>query len=389
MTGTGRIQLPVVATALAGAGLLWLAAAAQGPRHGAAALIGMLAGLALHHAAFGFSSAWRQFLRARRGAGLRAQFLLIGLICLVSFPLIGLGQARGVVMPVGLAPAIGAFAFGIGMQLGGGCASGTLYAAGGGSVRMLLTLAAFIAGSAWATWHWPVWAALPGSRAGYSLIAALGWPAALAAMLALLGALGLLTALIERRRHGGLAPMGRTVSLLRGPWSLTAGAAVLAAVGALWFAVLGQPWGVTYGFAVWGAQAAQALGLDPAALDYWQGWRAADLAGGPLSAPVNASNLGIMAGALLAAGLAGRFRPRAGLSGRDIATAIAGGLLMGYGARLAHGCNIGAYLGGVTSGSLHGLWWLAWAMAGSALAVRLRAWLGMDPATPALQGERT
>ena len=41
----------------------------------------------------------------------------------------------------------GAFVFGIGMQLGGGCASGTLYTVGGGSTRMLATLGAFIVGS--------------------------------------------------------------------------------------------------------------------------------------------------------------------------------------------------------------------------------------------------
>ena len=43
---------------------------------------------------------------------------------------------------------VGAFLFGLGMQLGGGCASGTLYTAGGGNTRMLVTLIFFIAGSA-------------------------------------------------------------------------------------------------------------------------------------------------------------------------------------------------------------------------------------------------
>ena len=51
----------------------------------------------------------------------------------------------------------GAFMFGLGMQLGGGCASGTLYTAGGGNTRMLITLIAFIAGSVLGTWQWPIW----------------------------------------------------------------------------------------------------------------------------------------------------------------------------------------------------------------------------------------
>jgi uncharacterized membrane protein YedE/YeeE len=45
------------------------------------------------------------------------------------------------------------------MQLGGGCASGTLYTAGGGNTRMLVTLIFFIAGSALGAWHLPWWSA--------------------------------------------------------------------------------------------------------------------------------------------------------------------------------------------------------------------------------------
>lgn len=53
--------------------------------------------------------------------------------------------------------------------------------------------------------------------------------------------------------------------------------------------------------------------------------------------------------------------------------------MMGYGARLAFGCNIGAYLGGMVSGSAHGLWWLVWGFAGSWIGIGLRGRLGMDP----------
>ena len=45
---------------------------------------------------------------------------------------------------------------------------------------------------------------------------------------------------------------------------------------------------------------------------------------------------------------------------------------MGYGARLSSGCNIGALMGGVTSGSLHGWVWAVAAFAGYALMLRWR-----------------
>jgi uncharacterized membrane protein YedE/YeeE len=51
---------------------------------------------------------------------------------------------------------------------------------------------------------------------------------------------------------------------------------------------------------------------------------------------------------------------------------------MGYGARLAFGCNIGAYFSGIASGSLHGWIWLAAALAGTYLGVILRSSLGLD-----------
>ncbi|HKJ62094.1 MAG TPA: YeeE/YedE thiosulfate transporter family protein, partial [Hyphomicrobiales bacterium] len=151
-----------VAAAAALAVIAGLAANIAGWRIGVGGLLGGLGGFALYHASFGFTSAWRNFIRTRRGTGLRAQFLLIALIILVSFPLIAWsGSVNGYVFPFGVAAAVGAFLFGFGMQLGGGCGSGTLYTVGGGSTRMVITLSAFIFGSVLATAHWDAWQGLP------------------------------------------------------------------------------------------------------------------------------------------------------------------------------------------------------------------------------------
>ena len=82
---------------------------------------------------------------------------------------------------------------------------------------------------------------------------------------------------------------------------------------------------------------------------------------------------------MAAAAAAGKWAPIFRLSARDLVTAIVGGLLMGYGARLAYGCNIGAYLGGIVSGSAHGVWWLFWGFLGSMAGAWARALLAMDP----------
>ena len=128
--------------------------------------VGAAAGVVLYHAAFGFTSAWRIFIADGRGAGLRAQMLMLAVTCAAFFPLLAAGEAfgtrlNGAVQPVGVPVLVGAFIFGIGMQLGGGCASGTLFTVGGGNTRMVVTLLFFIVGSLIGTAHSAFWGSLP------------------------------------------------------------------------------------------------------------------------------------------------------------------------------------------------------------------------------------
>ncbi len=354
--------------------------AAVGPAQAGAALIGGLAGLSLYHASFGFTAAWRHIVTERRGTGLRAQFVLILLTSLISFPLIAWGAdlgrpTGGFVFPFGYAAALGAFMFGLGMQLGGGCGSGTLFTAGGGSTRMMVTLSAFILGSVAATAHMHLWGQLP-KLAPYSLVKDIGPVWAFAATAVVLGIIGIVTVVIEKRAHRELLPSRKTGSLLKGPWSPMMGALMLALVGILTFIVVGRPWGITSAFALWGAKAFHFLGIPVETWPYWA-WQKGALERTVLMDTTSVMDFGVILGAMAAAALAGQFAPVWKLSRRDLLTAIAGGLLMGYGARLAYGCNIGAYLGGLVSGSMHGWLWLLFAFAGSLLGTRVRLKLGM------------
>ncbi len=89
-------------------------------------------------------------------------------------------------------------------------------------------------------------------------------------------------------------------------------------------------------------------------------------------------NFGIILGAGLAAGLAGKFAPKAAIPIGSLLAAVVGGMLMGYGARLSFGCNIGALFSGIASGSLHGWLWFAAAFAGSHLGIAVRPLFGLD-----------
>lgn len=372
---------PWVAFLLLLVGALFLAQLVSG-RQALLFLVGGALGLTLYHAAFGFTSAWRVFIRERRGAGLRAQMVMLAIAVLLFFPALAAGTlfgepVKGLVSPAGTSVIVGAFIFGIGMQLGGGCASGTLFTVGGGNARMLVTLLFFIIGSVVATHHIGWWFALP-SLPPTSIVQTLGLFPALALSLALFAGIAAISVVLERRRHGVLeliASNGEQGAgrLFRGPWPLVWGAVALALLNFATLALAGRPWGVTSAFALWGAKAFESVGI---AVDQWAFWQVEGNAKA-LAAPVwqdvtSVMDFGIMIGALLAAGLAGRFAPSLKIPARSLIAAVIGGLLLGYGARLAYGCNIGAYFSGIASGSLHGWLWLVAAFFGNAVGVRLR-----------------
>jgi len=69
------------------------------------------------------------------------------------------------------------------------------------------------------------------------------------------------------------------------------------------------------------------------------------------------------------------------------ASIVVGGLLLGYGARLAYGCNIGACFSGIAFGSLHGWLWLVAAFFGNVAGTYLRPAFGLEvERTPRLTG---
>ncbi len=95
-------------------------------------LLGMGLGLALFHSRFGFTSAWRQLVAVGQGKALRAHSLLLAATAILFAPFLAAGVApsgaavAGNLAPIGVSLLVGATLFGVGMQIGGACASGTL-----------------------------------------------------------------------------------------------------------------------------------------------------------------------------------------------------------------------------------------------------------------------
>ena len=352
-------------------------------------LTGIGLGLTLMHAMFGFTGGWRFFIRDHRSAGIRAQLLLLIFSSILFFPLVGNVfpglNSHAALGQVGVSVLVGAFIFGIGMQLGGGCGSGTLFTVGQGQTDMLITISFFIIGATLGSYHLPWWLSLP-NVGKVSLITELGWLPALLLQLAVLIVLYRVVTALEKKRHNelqgfaaGIQRNNLTEQFIHGPWPIWWGVIGLTLFGLVTLVMAGYPWSVTFAFGLWGAKIWSALGGDVASWTYWaSGYPAKALNQSVLADITSVMNFGIIFGAMLAAALAGKYAPAGSIKAKRVVTAIIGGLLLGYGARLAFGCNIGALLGGMASGSLHSWLWLVAAFSGGIVGVKIRVWMKFD-----------
>lgn len=346
--------------------LLFACFAAAGPRATLLLMVGLGMGLVLEGLRFGFAGPWRQMLSERDARGLVAQLLAIALCAVFAFPLLASSpdELSGAHAPVGIAMIVAAFVFGAAMQVVLGCGSGVLVNAGSGNLMALVALPGFIAGSFWGSLHVSAWTSLA-SLPVLSLQDLFGG-FALPVTLAGLGALALIAL--------GRAAPGKRLPAARLWWA----ASLLALLAILNLVVAGQPWGVVYGLGLWGAKLATVAGMDVVATAAWSVPANAErLQQSVLTDVTSLTNIGLLLGALAVMQWrrAGRGQSDAQVPALSVpgwVLVLLTGVVMGYSARVAFGCNVGAFFSGIATGSLHGWVWFVAAFAGSALGIRLR-----------------
>lgn len=240
----------------------------------------------------------------------------------------------------------GGLLFGVGAMLAGGCASRTLIRTAEGNLGALLTLMAFALASMATLFGaldplrgWILARALPLRAGDASLSVMLDWPAWVLPFGIGLACLAVILWLGRWRNHKATIAAGVIIGLLVvAGWWITGALGVddfdplppaslaLAAPlarSAAWFS-LGQPTGTAF-----------ALALVPGAL----------------------------LGALVTAVLVGEFRWVPPASGR-VAAYLGGGCLMGFGAVVAGGCNVGQGLSGIATLSVTSMLAVAGILAG-------------------------
>lgn len=327
--------------------------------------LGGLLGIVFIFFQYGFASGWRKFIINGDTRPIGYHFLLIGFCSFAFLPIsyLGLGSS-GSFAPISVSLLIGSFIFGIGMQLANGCGSGVLFAYGSGSGRMIYALPGFIIGSVVGSLILPIvldWGALnPVIIGGSSSL-----PIYLMSNLFLI--FSIVTIFFTLALRSGRKLSQRSLI----------GTVLIALLCILVFIISGHPWGVTFGFTVWGGKIAMLAGIPIDKTVFWQ-WPGPGLA---LKQSVFADvsslmNFGMIIGASLFASITASFAQQPWPPFRQLVAAMIGGLLMGIGARLAFGCNIGAFVAGISSGSLHGWLWAFFALFGSWLAMRIRPYFG-------------
>lgn len=368
-TGAG-IDVLFLALALVATAVIAALVLLDGQFASAALVIGGFGlGIAFWKAEFSYTASFRRFLNRGEAGGLIGGLIVIAIAALAVVPVAALfPNYGGAIAPLGPSLIIGAFVFGIGMQLANGCGSGTLYTVGGGSGRMLIALAFFVAGSVFGSLSLPSFLALGGLD---PVIAAdyLGpWGGLIATLASIVIGAAIIIA-IARKRGANWKPSRNYII----------GGIAIGLLCVFVFAAGGHPWSVTFGYTIWGAKIATALGFDLSNAPFWQ-WPGPKqaLTNSVLSDTSSLTDFGMIFGAMAAAAATKPFARTDWPPFKSLLAAAVGGLLMGWGARLGFGCNIGAFVGGIASGSVHGWIWFLACLPGCLIGIRLRPLFGLS-----------
>lgn len=133
-----------------------------------------------------------------------------------------------------------------------------------------------------------------------------------------------------------------------------------------------KPWGITTATSRWSGWILNSFGVDTPNWLYFQQINTFQKI--PFMYDGDAINIGVVLGAFIAACLSYEFAIRRAKNKRMYVQAFIGGVLMGYGARLCNGCNLGAFLCSIPSLSLSG--WIFWIglVIGAYLGIKIIVW---------------
>jgi uncharacterized membrane protein YedE/YeeE len=150
-------------------------------------------------------------------------------------------------------------------------------------------------------------------------------------------------------------------------WSPIPSVIAAGILSAYYFGITGTFWAVTGEFTRWGGHLLQLFGFHP---EGWAYFKLIHLEGTPLDRVDGVMIIGMFAGCLCAALWANNVKLRLPQHRIRIIQAVAGGIIAGFGARLAMGCNLAAFFTGIPQFSLHAWFFALAAVTGSWFGAR-------------------
>lgn len=365
-------------------------------------ITGLALGYILTRSRYGFAGGFKRIYVTGEGSLSTALLVMFAISMVLAAGIQWSATMAGIDAPglssvkfLNISVLLGGFLFGIGMMLAGGCASGTLSDLGEGAGRSLIAMTTFVLGS------------LPGLLAQNALnnsaIGQIGMKLYLPDVIGYVGAVAVSVLILVvlyvvvrkyedfRKKEGYYEETVYEDQELPIPdqvpfklfsyatfhkffvqrWSFMTGGILLAIMFGFILVTTGHSWGVTGPFVTWGVAFLQLFGMQftaPVFADY-----VTTANGGILNDPGSLRNIGIILGAAIAFLLAGRFTFDWHFKLKDIIYYLIGGFLMGFGARLAGGCNIGALFSGIANFSLSGWGFFLTLALGGFLALKLFA----------------
>lgn len=280
-----------------------------------------------------------------------------------------------------LSTIIGGILFGIGMIFGGGCASGTLTDTGEGEAKGWIVLLFFCIGGILGTAMDPWWKESFFSKVGVRVYLPdiFGYVGAAIVSLLLILLIYVITNKYEGKREKEGTQTKEVYEEWQKPllkpkeykffsketyhklfverWSFNIGAVLTALMFIFILNTTGASWGVSGPYTLWGVWLFEKFGIDFGAISAFKG-PVETVSKGLLNHTVTIRNIGMIFGSSIAFLLAGNFKFKFDFKGKDALFYAIGGILMGYGAKVAGGCNAGALYSGICNFSLSGWFFL-------------------------------
>ncbi|MFZ5997203.1 MAG: YeeE/YedE family protein [Nitrospirota bacterium] len=279
-----------------------------------------------------------------------------------------------------LATLFGGVVFGIGMVLSGGCVVGTLYKMAAGNLTSLVAFAGIIAGSLIYAESHPFWEAFRQRTVITTQMSLFEETPDVETVVVATMTISFLALFVKWRRQNKWRIEAFAEGYLQ-PWKA---AIIIAVVNVLAYIFSGWPIGITTAYAKMGAYFENIfMPSRLATLTYFnQDSVVIHLAGGIISGGAGPRvdvisftelplGIGIVAGAFFTSVLLREFKIYGPPPRRQLMAALAGGMLIGLGTRIAKGCNIKFILGALPLFALQGIVFLFGMVAGTYVGVIL------------------